>query len=272
MANPQSIQIHCDGAMDYDPNQTGGNGFHIDFPDFFEIEPIHRSLRNDGQGIHRLEMISIVEAMEEIIAFLNKNPVLARQAAGVEMYTDRFSVTDGELINPYRIKEWRKAGWKNHEGKPIKNADLLEKIDKTRIKVIKAVGGSVTVSYKRRKYNKVADKLAKAGKISVTRGRRIIAMSNRRVIKRLYDGEEIEYQKISKDLRLKVRVYAWQPVGDEYEICFEICSGEFEGQIIKTSVLPAEKQGLQRGHFYLVNVDSVLKHHVKITVIEETVK
>ncbi len=261
MSNPYAIQIHCDGAMDYDTNQTGGNGFIIDFPDSFEIDPISISIRNDGQGIHRLEMISVIEAMEEVLSFLTSNPILARQAAGVEIYTDRFSVTDGEYINPYRIRRWRREGWKNHEGKPVKNYDLLDKIDKTRLKV--------TVTFKRRKQNKVADKLAKAGKKTTTRGVKLIDKNQRRVTKRIYEGEEVDYSKVSGGSVIEVRVYAWEPVGKEYEICFEVCSGDFEGGVIKTSVDAETKLQLKRSHTYLIEIDSVFSHHVSINLLEE---
>jgi len=255
--------------MDYDPQQTGGNGFIIDFPDQFEVESISHSIRNDAQGIHRLEMISLVEAMEEAMMFLSQNEVVARQCAGVEMYTDRFSVTDGELISPYRIREWRKAGWKNYEGKPIKNSDLLDKIDKTRLKLSRVVGGSVTVTFKRRKQNKIADKLAKAGKKTSTRGVKLIEKNKRRITRRIYDGDEVDYSKVSGGSVLEVRVYAWEPVGEEFEICFEICSGDFEGKVIKTSVNSETKLHLKRSHTYLIEADSIFKHHIGINLLEE---
>jgi len=269
MDSPHSIQIHCDGAMDYDSKQTGGNGFIIVFPDHFEIEPISRSIRNDKQGIHRLEMISLIEAMEETISFLNTNNEVAKQSAGVEIYTDRFSVTDGELINPFKVRVWRRAGWKNYEGKPVKNTDLFDKIDKTRQKLSKIVGGSVTISFKPRKKNKMADKLAKKSKMITNTGRSIIKKNDRRVIKRIFDGEEVNYSALSDDNEMEVRVYAWQPVEKEFEICFEICSGDFKGKVIKTSVTANEKSLLLRGHFYLIEIVAVFNHHVKISILDE---
>ena len=268
MSNPQAIQVHCDGAMDYDTNQTGGNGFEIAFPDVFELEPVTKSIRNDGQGIHRLEMISIIESMEELLSILKENPELARGSAGVEIYTDRFSVTDGELIGPYRIRDWRKNKWRTHEGKPVKNSDLLDRIDKTRLKLSKAVGGLVTVTFKRRTQNKVADKLARAGKLTATRGKRLIEKNKRRVIKRIYDGDEVDYSRVSSDAIIEVRVYAWMPVNNDYEICFESCSGDFEGHIIKTYVTQELKDQLQRGHFYMINIAEVFKHHIRIELLE----
>lgn len=269
MANHQSIQIHCDGAMDYNTKQTGGNGFEISFPDFIDLEIVTKSLRNDGQGIHRLEMISILESMEELLAILKVNPSLSRQVAGVEIYTDRFSVTDSELINAYRIRGWRRQKWNTHEGKPVKNADLLDKIDKTRLKLAKEVGGSVSVTYKRRKQNKVADKLAKAGKKTTTRGRRLLEKNRRQVTKRIYEGDEVDYSSVKPELIIEVRVYAWELVGKKFEICFEVCAGDFEGGIIKAYVTPEQKSHLHRSHFYIIKIVGVFTHHIEIEIEQE---
>ncbi|MCK5027038.1 MAG: hypothetical protein KAS07_01325 [Candidatus Pacebacteria bacterium] len=271
MASPHAIQVHCDGAMDYDTKQTGGNGFTIDFPDSLDKEPIHKSIRNDKQGIHRLEMISIIEAMEELLAVSKQEPALLRQAAGIEIYTDRIKVTDEELANPYAIRNWRKNGWKNHEDKAIKDSDLLDKIDKTRLKLTKIVSGPVTIGYKRRKHNRVADKLAKVGKTTTNRGKKIYKEKQRRVIRRKYDGAEINYPKVSAKTTFSVRVYAWEPVSNQFEVCFEICSGNFKKNIIKTIVKSSEKKILHRGHCYIIKISRVFKHHVQMTVQKEII-
>ncbi|MFC1802261.1 RNase H family protein [Patescibacteria group bacterium] len=267
MNNPNAIQIHCDGAMDYDSRQTGGNGFIIEFPDSFKIDPIVGSIRNDNQGIHRLELISLVEAMESLLIFARQNSTLIRDAGGVEIYTDRFSATDELLTNPYKIKSWRKNGWKNHEEKEIKDRDILDKIDKTRIKLSKAVGGYVEISHKRRKENKTADKLSKKGKKSLNRGVKIFEPKKRRFIKRLYEGSEVNYSAVNSGLEFEVRVYAWEPVGKRFEVCFEVCSGDFEGCIIKAYISEDFKLKLHRGHFYLIRIDSVFNHHVEIELL-----
>lgn len=269
MANPYAIQVHCDGAMDYDSSQTGGNGFVIEFPDSFEMEPITASLRNDGQGIHRLEMISLIEAMEELLSFGKRNPELIRKAAAVEIYTDRLRATDGELTNPYRIRGWRRNGWKNYEGKPIKDKDLLDKIDKTRNKLSQVVGGSVSINYEREKRNKVADKLSKVGKRAGVRGRIMPEKKQRRVIRRSYDGPEIKYSQLSVDEVLEVRLYAWEPVGKEFEACFEICSGNFEGRIVKVYIDDEQKAEVHRGHRYAMEIAEVYAHHVTAKWFEE---
>jgi ribonuclease HI len=255
--------------MNYDRNQTGGNGFVIEFPDTIEIDPIQRSLRNDRQGIHRLEMISIIEAMEELLVLAKREPEMLRRAAAVEIYTDRIRVTDDYLANPYAIRDWRKNGWKNHEGKATKDSDLLDKIDKTRLKLSKAVGGSVSISYKREKNNKVADKLSKAGKTTANRGRKIFVAKQRRVTRRIYDGQEVGYGQIGGGTIFEARVYAWELVRKQVEVCFEACSGKFEGCIVKAMIEEAEKSGLHRGHIYLIEVDAVFKHHIRIIVHEE---
>jgi len=272
MANPYAIQIHCDGAMDYDGKQTGGNGFIIEFPESIGIEPITASIRNDRQGIHRLELISLIEAMEELLSFGKKNLDLLRKASGVEIYTDRLRATDGELTNPYRIRDWRRNGWKNHENKPIKDRDLLDKIDKARVKVAQIVGGRVSINYEREKKNKVADKLSKTGKRTGGRGRKLIEKKGRRVTRRLYDGSEVKYSQLDEGDVLEMRLYAWEPVGEEYEACFEICSGELKGKIVKVYIDDKQKATVHRTYRYGTRVDKVNKHHIRVKQFTELSK
>lgn len=267
MNNPQAIQVHCDGAMNYDSKQTGGNGFIIEFPDFCSLEPISRSIKNDGQGIHRLEMISIIEAMEELLSFFKIHPSVTKKVAGVEFYTDRFHITDSEFTNPFRVKNWRKNGWKNFEGKEIKNKDLLDKIDKLRIKISKVVVGPVSINYEREKRNKTADKLARAGKTLGIKGRKIINKKQRHVIKRIYDDVEVKYENVRADEIFEGRVYAWELVGKhQYQVCFEICSGELEGKIIKAYVNAEQKSRLHRSYKYSIKVTEVFSHHITIYI------
>lgn len=269
MENPYSITIHCDGAMDYDSNQTGGNGFVIDFPECFEMSSIFRSIRNDGQGIHRLEMISIIESMKELIRIGKNNPGLLRKASGVSIYTDRIRVTDNELTNPYKIQGYRKNNWKNHEDKPIKDKDLLDDIDKTRKKLTQDVGGRVEIIYKREKGNKIADKLSKVGKKIAPLSRSIIRKKNRQVSSRKFDGSGVNYSSIEVDSILAIRVYAWELVQNEYELSAEILDGVNIGKVVKIYVNSEAKKDIHRQHCYKIEVNKVYSHHIKAGSWEE---
>lgn len=269
MSNPYAIQVHCDGAMSYDKHQTGGNGFHIEFPESIDKEPISSSIRNDHQGIHRLEMISILEAIEELLSLEKNEPGVLRKAGSVEIFTDRHSVTDGTNLNPYKVQGWRKNKWKSHEGADIKNSKLINDLDKARIKLAKAVGGRVSISYKKEKLNKTADKLSKIGKTVSNRGRKIIQKKRRNVIKRLFDGPEVKYSDISSEVRITARVYAWELISDDVEVCFEIFSRKHKGMIIKARVNQDQKLELHRGHIYYLRIAKVHRYHVTINSFKE---
>lgn len=269
MSNPYAIQVHCDGAMNYDRHQTGGNGYHIEFPESIDKEPIFKSIRNDQQGIHRLEIISILEAITELILLDKKEPGILRKAGSVEIYTDRYSVTDTTTLNAYRIKGWRKNKWNNYEGAAIKNSKLIDELDKARTKLRNLVGGYVAISYRKEKLNKIADKLSKQGKTTTNRGRKIVEKKKRNVIKRIFDGDEITYTDLSSGKRLNVRVYAWEVIKTEVEVCFEITSREFRGMIIKSRVSHAQKANLHRGHMYSIKIADVCRHHVTINSYKE---
>lgn len=262
MSNPRAIRIECDGAMDYDTKQRGGNGFVIKFPDIFELEPIVKAIRNDGQGIHRLEMISLIEAMLELLAFAKADPELIQKAEAVELYTDRESVTDDTQTNRYKIREWRKNKWKNYEGKDVKNSDLLDKIDKTRIKLEGVVRGGVSIRWIPRKQNRTADKLSKAGKITDQRGRKLLRTNRRQVVCRIFDGSEIKYENLKPGDTITARLYSTELINKQYEACFEICSEKFTGQILKVSVEEGQKTTIHKHHFYIFDVENVLTHHI----------
>lgn len=269
MADPRAIQIHCDGAMDYDPKQTGGNGYIIEFPESIESETITGIARNDGQGIHRLELISLIESMEALTNWSKKNPMLLRKASGIELYTDRISVTDNELTNPYSIRDWRRNKWQNHENKAIKNSDLLDRVDKLRTKLAQQLGGRVSISYKREKKNKVADKLSREGKKSQMRGVRLFQKKEKNITRRLYKGKDIDYSRLSPSTALEVRAYAWERVRKQYEVCFEVCSGEFEGAVIKANIDDIQKTEIHRSHYYEIVLKEIFTHHVTISTFDE---
>lgn len=161
MLKDNAILVFTDGARDRDPKQTGGTGFVIKFPHFLCLPDVQESFRRDGQGIHRLEMIAILEALDWLNMWVKKNGELIKNVSGVIVSTDRFSVT--ELVNSWKISACRRQGWKNHEGKPIKDSDLLDTIDKSRTKLRKTIHGTIEINYLRRKHNKEADKLSKRG-------------------------------------------------------------------------------------------------------------
>jgi ribonuclease HI len=264
--NPHAIKIHCDGAMDYDRYNTGGNGFRIDFPDAFEITPIEGSLRRDGQGIHQLEMISILEAMDELIKQY-KVKSLPRCSSGVIIFTDRFSVP--ALLNPFAIQSYRKNKWKNHENKPIKDQDLIDRIDKTRSKLIQTVGGRVEIYYKRRNENKIANRLSKAGKNTEIRSKKVINIKTKNIIKRLFDGPEVDYKDLKIDDLLYLRVYSWEMVDELYEIKVEVYKGILKGKKIKIYIDNEIKNEMHRGHFYKVLVKKINSHHILIELVKE---
>jgi len=269
MYNPHVININCDGAMDRDQRQTGGNGFCIEFPDFLNLEPISKSIRNDGQGIHRLEMISILESMEKLLSFGKQNPGILHKVAGVNIYTDRIKVTDAELLNPYRIQEYRKNRWLNHENKPIKDKDLLDKIDKIRKKLHQEVGGIIKIEYIPEKKNKNADKLSKIGKRSLIHDKKIIKKKRVHVTRRIFDGPEIDYSLIHENDLLIVHVYIWEAVQNQFELKTEIMDGQYLGRIIRIYVAPAVKTDVHLNHCYEVKIKNVYTHHVEIESFKE---
>jgi len=264
MNSQNVIHIRTDGAMDRDTKQTGGTGYVINFPESYEIPDIQESFRRDNQGIHRLEMIAILEGMEALIKWIKYTDGVSLGFSRVIIHTDRYSLIDKELLNPWRISRWRKNSWRNHEGKPIKDKDLLDVIDKTRKKLSNKIRGRVEIVHVRRKYNKQADKLSKLGKKGEERSRKIINEKHSKVSKRLYDGEEINYKLLKAGDQLTVRIYKKDIVQKDFEVSGEISEGEHFSKKIKIYVSILQELELHRHHFYNVAIKDVYKYHVRI--------
>lgn len=262
MLTDNAIAVYTDGAMDRDTKQTGGTGYVIKFPDFVDIPDIEESFRRDGQGIHRLEMIAILEALESLNKWVKKNGELIKNVSGVVIHTDRHSLT--ELLNPWKISGWRRKGWKNHEGKPIKDKDLLDIIDKNRAKLSKMIYGRVEIIYLRRKLNKEADKLSKAGKKGSGKNKIILSKKAQKISKRLFDGEEIKYSDLNVGEYLDVRVYMKDPVQKEFEVIGEVFEGKYFGKKVRIYVSFIDELDIHRQHYYRFAIKEVYRHHIRV--------
>ncbi len=269
MENPYAIYIKCDGAMNYDNKQTGGNGYVIEFPECFNLEPIRKSIRNDGQGIHRLEMISILESMKELISYSAKNNINLNKAASVIINSDRYSVTDDGEINPYHVAQYIKSKWMTKDGKEVKNKDLINDIYKTRKKLSSLVGGRVGIKYIREKYNKEADNLAEIGKEKDIRSKRTYYKNYKKISKRKFNGPEVDYSKLNPKRKLIINVYGSQQIDNNFEISTEIEKGEFLGMKVRLYVNTELEKKLHRSHSYFINVKKITKHHIEIKSCKE---
>jgi len=262
--NPYAIYINCDGAMDYDSKSSGGVGYVITFPDSIALDSISNSIgKYVGANIERLELEAIIQGMEEVLRLSKRHFSLIKKSNQIIFITDRFALQDQERTNPYRIKEWRRNNWHNHEGKPIKNSDLLDKLDKTRKKVIDTLHCRLNIEYQRRKKNKSADKLSKEGKTKALK-REDLAVKGTKTGKRVYNGLTIDYKKLNEKEELLIHIYRKEPVREQWEIFAEICDGIYTGgkiQIYTDDILAAK---LQRHHRYKVRLKSVFRFHVNI--------
>lgn len=193
MANPYAIYINCDGAMDYTPNNPGGLGFIITFPDFVDLVPISCSLgMYQNANIEMLELEALIQAMKRMIEVYEEYGHLLRRVNKIILITDRFGLQDTEKTNAFQIKDWRSNNWANHEGKPIKNWKQLDELDKTRQKLNKIAKAAISIEHRPRKKNKGADKLAKAAKTGLPVNK--ITKKGEKIGRRKFDGGEVKYR------------------------------------------------------------------------------
>lgn len=264
MTDPHAMYIFCDGAMDYDTKNSGGIGYYITFPDYLNRDPIPITIGTySGGNIERLEIEALIQAMKEVIDVFKKLEKELRSINQITFVTDRFGLSESERTSPYKIKAWRSQNWKSYEGKPIKNHKLLDELDKTRKKLNDLARARVSIEYRPRKQNKVADKLAKKGE---SEGLRIdkLAKKGEKIGKRKFEGAEIKYPKFAKNSNLRVHVFRKDPVQDQWEVWVEICEGIHQGSKIKIYADDILSTKLQRRNEYEIKIKSVFTHHITI--------
>jgi len=262
--NPYAIYVNCDGAMNYNSKNSGGVGFVIRFPDTIQFDDISASLGiYTGGNIERLEMEALIQAMKAVKKLFEKHKDTLRNIQQIIFITDRFGLSDTENTNAYKINAWRSNGWKNYEGKPIKNHELLDKLDKIRKKLSEQTYTRVNIEYRPRKQNKVADKLAKAGK---TKGliNQSLATKGQKIGKRKFGGEEIIYGNLTVKDELHVRIFRKDPVLEEWEVWAEICEGQYKEKKLKIYVDNILASKLKRMNEFIIKIKAVFTHHIQI--------
>ena len=271
--DPYALYVHCDAAMDYTHNNPGGLGFYIKFPDFVNLDDVEKSIgRYEQKNIETLELTAINESMKELLKLSSKHELEFKKIRTIIFITDRFGLNDQNRTSPYRIRDWRKNGWNNYEGKEIKNWRLLDEVDKNRKKLSQKISCFVAINYVGRKYNRSADKLSKVAKKSAITKKDI----NHRAVKvgeRLFDRGWVNYSAISSGDEILIHPYYKDFIKKHWDISADICDGKYVGHCVKIYVDSEKESQLHRKHKYLVKVEDVFTHHITIQdeIIEPTV-
>ncbi len=110
MAERPKVVIHTDGACSGNPG-PGGWGAILE-------SGAHRKELKGGETLttnNRMELTAAIEALEAL-----KSP------SDVDLYTDSNYLRGG--ITSW-IKGWKKNGWRTADKKPVKNAELWERLE-----------------------------------------------------------------------------------------------------------------------------------------------
>lgn len=265
--NPQAIFVRCDAAMNYDSKNTGGIGYFIEFPEECGKSNISRVVgRYEGTNIERLELNALILGLTELLRFLKKFPEVLDSVTEIICVTDRYSLSDTEKTNPWKLQAYRKNGWKNHEGKEIKNKDFLDKIDKLRQKTYRETRLVPKIHFRPRKENKTADNLSKQGKKRAI-VEKSIARPGIKMGVRKFDGEEVDYKYLKQGQGLEVHIFKKELIREQWEISAEIVKGELLGQKLKIYTDSKLEKSLHRRHKHSILLKEVFMHHIHI---EET--
>lgn len=260
----RAIYIYCDGSMMYDSQSSGGIGFVIKFPEYLELEDYKESVGiYVDSNIERLELAGLIAGTQGLRDFIKINEPDLSQTSKIIVITDRFALQDSDRTSPFKIRDWRSNQGKNHEGKEIKNWDLLNKLDKTRTRLGNEARRSVRIEYRKRKLNKEADKLSKAGRKEGLVDRSI-AIEGQKIGKRKFDGPEILYKQFVSKERLIVNIFRKRLIKEFWEINAEICSEKKQGHRLKIYTDYELQEKLQRGNQYEIRIKNVYSHHFEI--------
>ncbi len=113
MTTPDTIVIYTDGACSGNPG-PGGWGAILMWGD-------HRKELFGGEATttnNRMELMAAISALEAL-----------KRASKVELHTDSNYVKNGVTA---WIHGWKKNGWKTSDKKPVKNAELWQRLDAAR--------------------------------------------------------------------------------------------------------------------------------------------
>jgi ribonuclease HI len=112
MAERPKVVIHTDGACSGNPG-PGGWGAILE-------SGAHRKEIKGGEAMttnNRMELLAAIEALDALKA-----------PSDVALYTDSNYLRGG--ITSW-IKGWKKNGWRTADRKPVKNAELWERLEKS---------------------------------------------------------------------------------------------------------------------------------------------
>ena len=248
----------------YDSKSSGGTGYVIKFPEYLELEDLSDF---DGtftdSNIERLELQGIINGMDGLRHYLKHHEIDLSRTQNIVVITDRFALQDSDRTNAFRIKEWRSKHGKNHEGKEVKNWDLINQLDKTRTKLSNEARKAVSIEYRKRKFNKDADKLSKKGRKNVITDRKI-AITGHKVGQRKFDGPEIKHSWFYEKDMFIVYIFRKRLLKNQWEINAEICSKKKRGNKCKIITDYELQEKLQRGNVYKIRIKSVFSFHFTI--------
>ncbi len=138
----KSVEVFTDGACSGNPG-PGGWGAILMWGD-------HRKEMSGGEQVttnNRMELLAAISALEAL-----------KRPSKVELHTDSNYVKNGVTSWIYG---WKRNGWKTADKKPVKNAELWQRLDAARVP--HEVDWRWVKGHSGHEHNERADELAREG-------------------------------------------------------------------------------------------------------------
>ena len=248
MVQDNALNIYTDGSSCPGP-RTGGIGIRFIGVDKLGDQTFIKDLPTpgyEGATNNQMELLACITALDEALSqqYIYGFPK-------VIVHTDSLYVKDNY---PRALFTWQKSRWRNHEGKPILNADLWKHLLKV-AKRIYSAGAKIEFrwvrGHEKDQHNKAVDRLAKQSAksavkppLTVVQVRRklssqqtrtgSVAMRGQRLVIRIITAEYLSVQRTNK---YRYEVMSKQ---SKYYQCVDTIYGDCD---------------LRGAHYYLVSVN-----------------
>jgi ribonuclease HI len=262
-----ALIIHIDGSAYNNPGGDGGIAAIAEFPADLnrENETIYTAAFS-GTTNNRMELIACIKAIE-----------WAHQNAYLLSVQRIIIITDSDYIysNQHNAPYWKKAKWRNKEGRAIENSDLWNKLlsEKSKLHILTEIGWE---KGKTSDISKEVDKKAKIATANIIKIKDSGYHPGKLHPTKVSGGAADMFMASGQEeiIRIYRKIFKNNANKKEYKVFFDLFSEKEKSFTSKffAYITPEVEDKLDRGHFYKVQFNNNPKYPIIEDVIREIEK